>query len=45
LERLLATVGTESAMAIDERLIEDVERFSRGAGQADDITVLTLRVQ
>lgn len=45
LERLLATVSTESAMAIDERLIADVERFSRGAGQADDITVLTLRLQ
>lgn len=41
----LARVGRESARNIDDAMMEDIARFSRGAGQADDITVLTMRVQ
>jgi sigma-B regulation protein RsbU (phosphoserine phosphatase) len=41
----LVRVGRESARDIDNAMMEDIARFSRGAGQADDITVLTMRVQ
>lgn len=45
LMHVLAGLGTAVAATIDSRVVDDVERFSRGAGQADDITVMTLRVQ
>lgn len=43
--QVLAGLGVELAATIDRGVVDDVEAFSRGAGQADDITVLTLRVQ
>ncbi|WP_462319904.1 ABC transporter substrate binding protein [Halochromatium sp.] len=45
LQEVLARLGTEPAATIDRNLVDDIERFSRGAGQADDITVVTLRAQ
>jgi serine phosphatase RsbU (regulator of sigma subunit)/ABC-type uncharacterized transport system substrate-binding protein len=45
LKHLLSSLGSEAAAVINATLIEDIEHFSRGAGQADDITVLTLRVR
>lgn len=45
LEHVLGSLGAAPAETINASLMEDIERFSRGAGQADDITVLTMRVQ
>jgi sigma-B regulation protein RsbU (phosphoserine phosphatase) len=45
LEHVLGSLGTQSAKTIDDCVLEDIHNFSRGAGQADDITVLTMRVQ
>ncbi len=45
LTHVLSSLGQEVAATIDNRLVDDIECYSRGAGQADDITVMTLRVQ
>lgn len=45
LRHVLSSLAQETAAAINASLIEDIEHFSRGAGQADDITVLTMRVR
>lgn len=44
LEHFLAKHHGASAERINSALIDDLRAFSQGAGQADDITVLTLRV-
>ena len=45
LAQMLDSLGMELATTLNSRLMDDIEGFSRGAGQADDITVMTLRVQ
>jgi serine phosphatase RsbU (regulator of sigma subunit) len=45
-ERLLAAVGASEDMTAAqtlERLIKDVDEFSQGCEQADDISVLVIR--
>jgi adenylate cyclase len=43
LERLLNSVPAESAKTVVEMVRDDVRRFSAGAEQADDITLLAVR--
>lgn len=45
LKHVLGCLGSQDAATINASLIEDIEHFSRGAGQADDITLLTMRVR
>jgi serine phosphatase RsbU (regulator of sigma subunit)/ABC-type uncharacterized transport system substrate-binding protein len=44
LEQVLCRLRDASAETLDTLLFEDLQRFSQGAGQADDMTVLTMRV-
>lgn len=43
LEAVLEQTGLTPASAAVEQVVEEVERFSQGAGQSDDMTLLALR--
>ena len=43
LEETLQTVDGETSQAVIERVVKEVQRFSAGAPQSDDITMLVLR--